>query len=204
MDGIPIPDLLALIAENERMREDACFRAVKSLRGDCRDLLVERNSLAYLLKRFVDGEHDQDENQAERHMYHDEAKNLLAYLGGELQGHTLVPDGALHAMKADNDTLVAAAQALRDEWRKCQADAGRYQFIADSACDVSFLVSITDYGDGDTTPGPRVELTPDQYPVEMFGTGKAKLDFAVDALMAKKEVATPSTDNENVSRHEVR
>ncbi len=46
-----------------------------------RALLAERNSLAYLLKRFVDGEHDQDENQAERHMYHDEAQTLLAYPG---------------------------------------------------------------------------------------------------------------------------
>ena len=81
-------------------------------------------------------------------------------------------------------------------------DLERYQFIADSACDVSFYVANTDCGDGDTTPGPRVELTPDQYPVEMFGTGKAKLDFAVDALMMDKEVATPSTDTEDVSRHE--
>jgi hypothetical protein len=105
---------------------------------------------------------------------------------------------------AENDTLFATAQALRDEWRKCQADAGRYQFIADSACDVSFYVANTDSGDGDTTPGPRVELTPDQYPVEMFGTGKARLDFAVDALMATKEVETPFTENENVSRHDRR
>lgn len=169
-----------------------------------RSLLAERNSLAFLLKRFVDGEHDQDENQAERHMYHDEAQSLLAYLEGEVQEHILVPNGAIQTLKADNDTLFATAQALRDEWRKCQADAGRYQFIADSACDVSFYVDNTDSGDGDTTPGPRVELTPDQYPVEMFGTGKARLDFAVDALMATKEVETPSTDNENVPRHDRR
>lgn len=106
------------------------------------------------------------------------------------------------ALIAENYTLFATAQALRDEWRKCQADAGRYQFIADSACDVSFYAANTDCGDGDTTPGPRVELNPDQYPVEMFGTGKAKLDFAVDALMATKKVATPSADTEDVSRHE--
>lgn len=155
-----------------------------------RALLAERNSLTFLLKRFMDGEHDQDENQAARHVYHDEAKTLLAYLGGKLQGHTLVPD-----------------MALRDEHDRVEAldaDAGRYRFIADNACDVSFYVANTDSGDGDTAPGPRVELTPDQYPVEIFGTGKAKLDFAVDALMVAKKDATPSTDNESVSRHEKR
>lgn len=173
-----------------------------------RTLLAERNSLTFLLKRFVDGEHDQDENQAERHMYHDEAQTLLAYLDGDLQGRSLVPDEILRvqyeqrmALIVDNETLVVTAQSLRDEWRKDQADAGRYQFIADNACDVSFYVANTDSGDGDTMPGPRVELTQDQYPVEMFGTGKAKLDFAVDAMMTGKDVATPSTDKENVSRY---
>ncbi|MDF3197570.1 hypothetical protein P3C29_02695 [Pseudomonas sp. 1912-s] len=155
-----------------------------------RALLAERNSLAFLLKRFVDGEHDQGENQGERHMYHDEAEALLAYLGGEVQGHTLVPDDLLRAEHERKKALVA--------------DSDRYQFIADSACDVSFYVDNTDLGDGDTAPGPRVGLTPDQYPVEMFGSSKAKLDFAVDVLMASKNFATPSTDNENVSRHEGR
>ncbi len=70
-----------------------------------RSLLAERNSLAFLLKRFVDGEHNQDENQAERHAYHDEAKNLLAYLGGEVQGHTLVPDEAMRNMTIENARL---------------------------------------------------------------------------------------------------
>lgn len=37
--------VLGLLAEIERMREDACFRAVKSLRGDCKDLMVERDQL---------------------------------------------------------------------------------------------------------------------------------------------------------------
>lgn len=40
------PDVvLELIAENKRMREDACFRAVKSLRADCKDLMAERDQL---------------------------------------------------------------------------------------------------------------------------------------------------------------
>ncbi|WP_300632655.1 hypothetical protein [Pseudomonas sp.] len=32
-------------------------------------------------------------------------------------------------LKAENETLIAAAQALRDEWRKDQADAQRYRFL---------------------------------------------------------------------------
>ena len=263
-----------------------------------RSLLVERNSLAFLLKRFVDGEHDQDENQAERHMYHDEAQTLLAYLGGDMPGHTLVPDEALRNLTAERDRAVenfdkawrhdlidknnyqvlvsevARLSRLAGFWRSpsdlpplgekvlvlCDAgtignphhighrsgrwlqqsevfgegfmceilfegrvigwapfselagskDFDRYQFIADSACDVSFYVANTDCGDDDTTPGPRVELTPGQYPVETFGSGKDKLDFAIDTLMFEvdalttKEVATQSTDTENVSRHERR
>lgn len=83
-----------------------------------RSLLAERNSLAFLLKRFVDGEHDQDENQAERHMYHDEAKNLLAYLGRELHGHTLVPDEALRRLKAENERLQTLTQTEIDKARE--------------------------------------------------------------------------------------
>lgn len=78
-----------------------------------RALLAERNSLAFLLKRFVDGEHDQDENQAERHMYHDEAQTLLAYLGGELHGHTLVQDEALRALTVECDLLRKEAERYR-------------------------------------------------------------------------------------------
>lgn len=70
-----------------------------------RALLAERNALAFLLKRFVDGEHDQAENQAERHMYHDEAQTLLAYLHGDLLGHTLVPDVCLQSMSADAESF---------------------------------------------------------------------------------------------------
>lgn len=68
--------------------------------------------MAFLLKRFVDGEHDQDENQAERHMYHDEAQALLAYLGGEVQGHTLVPDELLRAEHEKKKMLVAENEKL--------------------------------------------------------------------------------------------
>lgn len=141
-----------------------------------RALLAERNSLAYLLKRFVGGEHDQGENQSERHMYHDEAEALLAYLGGEIQGHTLVPDEILRkqyeqrtALIAENETLVATAQSFRDEWRKDQADAARYRWIE---------------------------------PVFAGLFGIASLDAHIDAAMIDESVETPSTDTEDVSRHE--
>ena len=79
-----------------------------------RALLAERNSVAFLLKRFVDGEHDQEENQAERHMYHDEAQNLLAYLGGKVQAFTLVPDEALRGKdsKPNQSTRQRRSEAL--------------------------------------------------------------------------------------------
>ena len=36
---------LALIAENDRLREDPGMRAIRSLRGDCEDLMAERDQL---------------------------------------------------------------------------------------------------------------------------------------------------------------
>ena len=37
--------VLALIAENDRLREDPGMRAIRSLRGDCADLMAERDQL---------------------------------------------------------------------------------------------------------------------------------------------------------------
>ena len=37
--------ILALIAENEQLRDGANMRAIRSLRGDCADLLAERDQL---------------------------------------------------------------------------------------------------------------------------------------------------------------
>lgn len=37
--------ILALIAENERLREDPGMRAIRSLRDDCADLMTERDQL---------------------------------------------------------------------------------------------------------------------------------------------------------------
>lgn len=137
-----------------------------------RALLAERNSLAFLLKRFVDGEHDPDENQAERHMYHDEAQTLLAYLGGGLPGHTLVPDVCLQAMSAD---------------------AELFRWLA-SQCGEEFEVDVT----GAKADGGEVSWA-------LGYEGESCLRQAVQAAMIEDdEVATPSTDSENVSRHERR
>lgn len=135
-----------------------------------RALLAERNSLAFLLKRFVDGEHDQGENQAKRHMYHDEAQTLLAYLGGDLQGHSLVPDACLQAMSADTELFRWLASQCGEEFevdvKGVQADGG----------EVSWALGY----EGETCLGQAVQA----------------------AMIEGGEVATPSADNENVSRHE--
>ena len=140
-------------------------------------LRTERNSLAFLLKRFVDGEHDQSENQSERHMYHDEAEALLAYLGGEVQGHTLVPDDILRKQYEQRMALIAENEALRK-------DAARYQWLRDKSESVH----------------PFYLSTPIWFTGVRFC--KVDVDSSIDAAMIS--VATQSTDTEDVSRHEGR
>lgn len=41
-------------------------------------------------------------------------------------------------LKAENETLIAAAQALRDEWRKDQDDAKRYRWLIRNAEEIYF------------------------------------------------------------------
>ena len=140
-----------------------------------RALLAERNSLAFLLKRFVDGEHDQGENQAERHMYHEEAQTLLAYLGGEVRGHTLVPDDILRKQYEQRMALIAENEALRK-------DADRYHWLRDKSESVH----------------PFYLSTPIWFTGVRFR--KEDVDSSIDTAMIS--VATQSTDTENVSRHE--
>ena len=76
-------------------------------------LIAENDALGGLLRRFVDGEHEQGENQAERHMYFTEAQSILALVNGELEAHTIVPDSAIKAIHAERDQLRAEVAGLR-------------------------------------------------------------------------------------------
>lgn len=78
-------------------------------------LIAEKDAMVGLLKRFVDGEHDQNENQSERHMYFTEAQSLLALVSGELEAHTIFPDSAIKAIHAERDQLKAENETLRRE-----------------------------------------------------------------------------------------
>lgn len=188
---------------------------IRRLTSSGKDLLVERQALAHLLKRFVDGEHDQEENQAERHMYHDEAQTLLAYLGGQVQGHTLVPDDLLHAeherkkaLVAENKRLTAACakaeMIINTESKAAAIATGRANLLETKnerlrnsltdvfnhvECNTECLVrDLVNWG----TP----RINPNDFYTECE-TIKAIVSAALNA-----DVATPSTDNENVSRHE--
>lgn len=78
-------------------------------------------------------------------------------------------------LKAENETLIAAAQALRDEWRKDQADAKRHRFARDCA-----------YGALTLMEGKRVFVELD-YPSGEFSGCDQAYDAAIDAAMGKGE-----------------
>ncbi|MGF6667402.1 hypothetical protein [Pseudomonas monsensis] len=180
-----------------------------------RALLAERNSLAFLLKRFVDGEHDQGENQSERHMYHDEAEALLAYLGGEVQGHTLVPDEILRAeherkkaLEAENERLTAAcAKAetiINTESRAAAIATGRANLLeAKNERLRNSLVDVFSHIECNTECLVRDLVnwgTPKINPNDFYTECEAIKAIASTALNA--DVATPRTDTEKFSLHQ--
>lgn len=176
-----------------------------------RSLLAERNSLAFLLKRFVDGEHDQDENQSERHMYHDEAEALLAYLGGEVQGHTLVPNDALRTQREQIQKLTADEQEAAD--------------LCDRLSDLLRNTAIEVRGPEDpfkrhgfhdlpsrvkTVVQERAVLAIENERLrngltDVFNHVECNTECeaikAIASASLNADVATQNTDNENVSRH---
>lgn len=175
-----------------------------------RSLLAERNSLAFLLKRFVDGEHDQEENQAERHMYHDEAQAVLLYLGGEVHGHTLVPDEALRVLTVERDKAV---EDYDKAWRHDLNDKNNYQVLG---AEIVRLASERDLlRRGLTDVFNHIEGNTECLVRDLVNWGTPKIDpndfyaecetiKAIASAALNLDVATPSTDNENVSRHEER
>ena len=78
-------------------------------------------------------------------------------------------------LKAENETLIAAAQALRDEWRKDQVDAGRHRFARDCA-----------YGALTLMEGKRVFVELD-YPSGEFSGCDQAYDAAIDAALGQGE-----------------
>lgn len=78
-------------------------------------------------------------------------------------------------LKAENETLIAAAQALRDEWRKDQVDAGRHRFARDCA-----------YGALTLMEGKRVFVEMD-YPSGEFSGCDQAYDAAIDAALGQGE-----------------
>lgn len=93
--------------------------------------------------------------------------------------------------------LREAADALE----AAREDAERYRWLADNRCDVTMCASATDYGDGDTTFGPRVEIDPEQFGPE-YGSPKAKLDAAIDAALSQQRAVPddrPRTKDELIA-----
>lgn len=210
---------------------------IRRLMSSGKDLLVERQALTGLLKRFVDGENDQDENQAERHMYHDEAETLLAYLGGEVQGHTLVPDELLRAehekkkaLVAENEKLFKLLERLVDQyvpltelegvpgWSRVVelievvAQRDQLKAFAVEMVNASFEGGSFDGGDiqdiavkhGLLRIEPREDECGEACACREYGF-PAECYRKTPILGAAQElVATPSTESENVSRHDRR
>lgn len=146
-------------------------------------LIAENDALAALLKRFVDGEHDQDENQADRHMYFTEAQSLLALVGGDLEAHTIVPDSAIKAIHTERDQLRAEIAGLKTGYEayervnadlkaECEAlrkNAERYEWLRDSSQSINqFYLS-----------------TPIWFTGVKFS--KENVDSTIDAAMGKGE-----------------
>lgn len=176
-----------------------------------RSLLAERNSLAFLLKRFVDGEHDQDENQAERHMYYEEAQTLLVYLGGELHGHTMVPDEALRDLTVERDKAV---EDYDKAWRHDLNDKNNYQVLG---AEIVRLASVRDLlRRGLTDVFDHIEGNTECLVRDLVNWGTPKIDpndfyaecesikAIVLAALESEVFVTPPADTEDVSRHEER
>lgn len=108
--------VLGLIADYEKASKHWANDSnnVQALYAELLRVTTQRNAAQTILKKFVDGEHDHDENQADRHMYFTDAESLLALIGGELAEHTLVPDMTLKAMHEASVALKAECEGLRE------------------------------------------------------------------------------------------
>jgi vacuolar-type H+-ATPase subunit I/STV1 len=136
--------VLALIAENEQLREDhdkqwrlaqSGIQNIEAVLAENANLRTESEALSSLLRRFVENEHNPDEDQNERHWYHSEAETLLAKISGEYRDYVLVPEETLQKIVSERDQLRAEVEALRK-------DAERYRWLRSAENDVAITFGI--------------------------------------------------------------
>lgn len=87
--------------------------AVFELIAELEQAQAERDALASLLRKFVEGESNEGESHAYRHSYVSDAEVLLARLGGEFKDYSIVPDEALENQSAECRRLRAEVGGLR-------------------------------------------------------------------------------------------
>lgn len=162
--------LLALIAENERLKVD--LKSVVRLNNENADLFKTKND-----KLKAENERLESEavySAAGFDAAREEISKLRAEVAGLKTGYEAY-ERVNAELKAENETLVAAAKALRDEWRKDQADAKRHRFARDCA-----------YGALTLMEGKRVFVELD-YPEGEFSGCDQAYDTAIDAALGQGE-----------------
>lgn len=173
-DGGEDPFVIVLLAAAQRIRRQEAnldqlktenkrlmpFDEAYATACNVRNRLIKENEL--LDRLVVTNKAISDSFRAER----DQLKAELAGLRTGYEAYESVNKG----LKAENETLVAAAQALRDEWRKDQSDAERYRYLRDRCGLVEYKVIAGSIGPG------------------MLPSGE-KLDVAIDAALGKGEQA---------------
>lgn len=119
--------VLALIAENERLRENPHIRSIRSLRGDCADLMAERDQLSAEVAGLKTG--------------YEAYERVNAELKAEVEG--LRKDAELHAQ------IQRAAGELPIGWeiRVCvEHESGYVELWDQDGCEVDFPNSCESLG----------------------------------------------------------
>lgn len=177
MSAITPDVILALIAENEQLREDhdkqwrlaqSGIQNIEAVLAENAKLRAESEAMASLLRRFVENEHNPSEDQNERHWYHGEAETLLAKISGKHRDYALVPEESLQRMVSERDQLRVEVEALRK-------DAERIAWLAVEGCYLHEYL---------TQVGPRYGLVwpiLEESQMDLFEDPRA----AIDAAMGK-------------------
>ena len=83
----------------------------------------------------------------------DQLKAEIAGLKTGFEAYEQVNTG----LRVENETLVTAAQAIRDEWRKDQADAERYRWLRDQCGIVEYKAIAGSIGSGMLPSGENLD-----------------------------------------------